>query len=264
MSEPSPTAIPSIAQTYPQLAVQLTRAGRSPEDLALVRRSYVTACALFAPRTRGSGKPFLDHLVGTASCVLLDGAPAVEIAAALLHAAYDQGEFGDGPAGATARHRARLRAEVGDDVERLVLAYETAGWDTTTVARSLAVIGELSSEARAVLRIRVANEVDDALDAGLVLSGKATQPPGALVPAADVVALAAHVGGAPLVDLARVHLSDAPPVVAPELVLGWVGSRVHAPCPAQRVLGGVISGVRRFRRGLRRLRRVFARAVRAG
>ncbi len=62
-----------LAQTYPQFARQLSVEPWSSREFALVRAAWELAAGLFAGAERGSGKPFVDHLIGTASGVSIGG-----------------------------------------------------------------------------------------------------------------------------------------------------------------------------------------------
>jgi hypothetical protein len=220
-----------LAQTYPQLALQLACAGWSTADLLTVRRAYDVAATLFAGHVRGSGKPFTAHLAGTASCLLLDGAPAATVAAGLLHAAYEQGDFGDHSSGRTPARAARLRAEAGESAEEIVAAYFRLGWSPEVARRVAVTVADLPAPVRAAVRVRLANEVDEAVDAGLVLSGKADLP-GAVPPEA-VLELAAHVAGPAFAERARAVLTAPPAAIPPELVMGGCYSSVRLPLSAR-------------------------------
>ena len=68
----------NYAQTNLQLYTQLRRAGYSNDRLALVRSGYDLALRLCTASFRGSGKPLLAHLVGTASILAsVDQSPVV-------------------------------------------------------------------------------------------------------------------------------------------------------------------------------------------
>ena len=222
-----------IAQTYPQFAVQLANAGWSSAELTSVRTAFDLAASLFTAAERGSGKPFIDHLVGTASGVLLGGGSTDAVVAALLHSVYDQGDFGDGRTGAQAVRRRRIASVVGAGVEDLVFRYHRLGWGPAVAANAVANVGGASEPERAVLLMRVANEVDDAVDGGLVLSGKEHLPGyGAQVHEA-AVALAERVGTRDFASLARRELLGEPPAFPPELIVGAVASRVRMPASAR-------------------------------
>src|SRR5687767_10697994 len=95
-------------------------------DLALVAASYECALPLFARSFRANGKPFLCHLVGTASVLHVHGADPVTIAAGILHAVYPSGEFRSTLS--PAERRELVVSAVGDEVERLVHGYAELEW----------------------------------------------------------------------------------------------------------------------------------------
>lgn len=222
-----------LAQTYPQLARQLVDTGWSSTELASIRAAYDLAASLFVGAERGSGKPFIDHLVGSASGVLLGGGNADAVAAALLHAAYAQGDFGDGRSRTRDANRRRVRAAVGAAVENLAFAYDQLGWSPAVAATAVANVAAASAPERSVLLMRVANEVDDALDGELVLSGKQHLVEHTHVVHQSVVELAERIGTPELASMARDVLLTAPPRFPPELIVGAIDSRMRMPKSAR-------------------------------
>jgi len=214
-----------IAQTYPQLAQQLSVEPWSSREFALARAAWELAAGLFAGAERGSGKAFVDHLIGTASAVSIGGGNADTVAAALVHAAYDQGDFGDGHRGASASHRRSVRAALGADVEELVHGYDAVEWDERLVD-PCRVLRDISPE---LLLVRVANELDDALDGASILSAK--------VRSAQIyeatIEVAERVASPELVAMLRDAFLATHPPIAPELVIGAVGSRGRMPASAR-------------------------------
>lgn len=151
------------AQTNVQLYEQMRRAGASADDVAAVARAYALAAQLFSAQFRGSGRPFLAHLVGTASILAAHGAARDVIAAGLLHAAYESGDFGAALPGPRAASRRTVRAAVGEPVEALVKAYDAVRWPPEPdLEGQLAALDP--GRARAVLTLRLANELEDALE----------------------------------------------------------------------------------------------------
>ncbi len=163
------------AQTNLQLYNQMRSAGYGDADLAMVRKAYDLATRLFTAKFRGSGKPLLSHLVGTASVLCALGAPAKLLAAAVLHAAYIFGEFGDGRPGMTAERRALLREAVGVEVEDAVARYEQLEWRRPTIEALHARVEPLPPDEREILLLRLANELEDHLDLGVLYCGNAAQ-----------------------------------------------------------------------------------------
>jgi (p)ppGpp synthase/HD superfamily hydrolase len=78
----------SRAQTHLQFCRQMQDAEYSTQDLVLVDRAYRLAMQLFAGHYRPNNKPFIAHLVGTASILAAVHQPAFVVAAGLLHSAY--------------------------------------------------------------------------------------------------------------------------------------------------------------------------------
>ena len=155
------------AQTILQLHAELAHQGWPDDDRRLLARAYGLASELFTGQHRGSGKPFVDHLVGTASILAAHDAPNVATIAGLLHAAYDLGDFGDGREGPTPARRREVARIVGDDVEAHVLGYVELRWVDATIAEVGASIASLTPLRRNVLVMRLATEIEDHLDLGI-------------------------------------------------------------------------------------------------
>lgn len=113
-----------LPQTNLQLYRVLIERGWSDRDLAGVRSAYELATRLFSLRYRPDGRAFVCHLVGAAGAVARwDERPAM-VGAALLHAAYEQGGFGDGERDQAApRRRNGVAALVGEETEQLIHEY---------------------------------------------------------------------------------------------------------------------------------------------
>lgn len=158
----------SYAQTNLRLYAQLLEARYSAADIDRVRAAYELSLHLFTGLYRGSGKPFLAHLVGTASVLASLRARAPVVAAGLLHAAYTQGEFGNGWGGVADEKRRRLREAVGPEAEELVRQYTLLAWNERTIPKIQHDVETLGSGAREVLLIRLANELEDHLDLGVL------------------------------------------------------------------------------------------------
>lgn len=150
-----------MAQTNLQLYEQV--AAFSDADRLRVRDAYDLATELFSGRYRGNGKPFVAHLVGTASVLARHGAALEVVLAGLLHAAYQQGEFGSGRFGMTPRRRQRVRSVIGADAEALVARYTTYDWSR--------VPDNIDATDVPVVTMRIANELDECLDRGLLYAG---------------------------------------------------------------------------------------------
>jgi (p)ppGpp synthase/HD superfamily hydrolase len=222
-----------IARTYPQFAVQMAELDWPASELRLIRAAYDLAVTLFAGAERGSGASFVDHLVGTASAAVIGGGTATVAAAGLLHAAYEQGDFGDGRPSPSRAHRQRVVDAVGSEVEDLVYRYHRLGWSPEVVRGELDRADAIADAHRTVLLLRIANQVDDTLDGGIVVSGKQTMSVHLPDVRGQVAELAERLGLGDLAVVARRELTAVPPTVPPELVLGGGGSRTRLPLSAR-------------------------------
>ena len=160
-----------FAQTNIQLFNQMYDLGYDEQEIAAVKNSYELAMTLFTGRFRGSGKTFIAHLVGTANILAsVRSAPGI-ISAGLLHAAYDGGDFGDSKQGLSSAKRDYMRAAVGAEVEEYIARYMELGWNQQ-VARSIYdKLNSLNQFEREVVLIRLANELEDYLDLGILFCG---------------------------------------------------------------------------------------------
>jgi hypothetical protein len=161
-----------VAQTNLQLYAQALASGWPPEALARLAAGRRLAARLFASATRANSKPFLAHLIGVASLLDATGATPDVALAGLLHAAYAQGDFeGRGP-GIHPHKRALVSAAIGAEGEALVVDYERFGWSRDDIARHAAASGAPAPREAILLHMRLANEIEDCLDGGLVFGGK--------------------------------------------------------------------------------------------
>lgn len=130
-----------VAQTNLQLFDQLEAAGCDAETLDRAARAYFLGLQLVDGQYRASGKPFCNHLVGVASIVLQTGGTPEQVLAALIHAAYASGDFGDAGRGATPEKRAVVREAIGEAAEAIVYDYDQRA--TTDDVRFLHLANEL-------------------------------------------------------------------------------------------------------------------------
>ena len=155
-------------QTNLQLYGHLVELGYAEADIASVGRAYELGLKLFPGTYRGSGKPFLAHLVGTAGILVTLRARAALIATGLLHAAYTHGEFGDGWRSISDAKRAHVRAAVGVEIEDLVARYTALRWGRETIPAIGARLDRMTTQECEVLLVRLANELEDHLDLGIL------------------------------------------------------------------------------------------------
>ncbi|MEH1929764.1 MAG: DUF6817 domain-containing protein [Nostoc sp.] len=158
----------SFAQTNLQLLHQLCCADYTDNDLDVIAKAYRLATRLFTGYFRGSGKTSIAHLVGTASILASVAAPIEVITAGLLHAAYEFGDFGDGVRGISKHKRQSVRRVVGEVTENYVAQYMALRWNESTILEFSRNLEGLSKTESYLLLIRLANELEDHLDRGIL------------------------------------------------------------------------------------------------
>ena len=158
----------AYAQTNLQLFHQLSRDDFSDRDLLLVFKAYDLAMRLFTGYFRPSGKTFIAHLVGTASILGSVSRSSELVAAGLLHAAYDEGDFGSSRKGITPAKRRQVRHTIGVESEECIFRYAALPWNLETIAALSDRLDALDPIDRAVVLMRLANELEDHLDLGIL------------------------------------------------------------------------------------------------
>jgi len=161
----------SFAQTNIQLFNQLHREGYRPAELEAGVAAHELTTTLMTGQFRASGKTFIAHLVGTASILGSLHAACPMVAAALLHAAYSAGDFGDDRLGVSDAKRAQVRSVVGEEVEDYVWRYHNLPWDDQTVRSVADSLDGMTTVERGVVLMRLANELEDFLDLGMLYCG---------------------------------------------------------------------------------------------
>jgi len=106
--------------------------------------------------------------VGTASVLVSLRARNPVVIPGLLHAVYTHGEFGHGWTGMSDAKRATIRQEVGEEIEDLIARYTRLTWMPNTIPGIRARLDAMSPLERDVLLVRLANELEDHLDLGIL------------------------------------------------------------------------------------------------
>jgi hypothetical protein len=164
------------AHTSLQLLQQLNRDGYVGEGLQLVLRALALASELFACRFQYSGEPFMVHVIGAASVLSSLRAPPDLVAAALLHNAYGNGDFGDARGGAADWKRDVVRRAVGGEVEQYVYGFwRSLRWPGETIPRLALALDSLDSRDRAILLLRLTDLAEHHRDLGQVFGGRQRQ-----------------------------------------------------------------------------------------
>ncbi|MDP3698731.1 MAG: HD domain-containing protein [Nanoarchaeota archaeon] len=149
-----------FAQTNIQLYNQMIKAGYPESDLHRITEAYKLAAKVFAGCYRRSGKNQQAHLIGTASIMAWLRRPSISIAAALLHAVYEEGNFG------SRINFKELQNATCPEVQQLVAAYYKLKWshDLKEVDNLIARVSNMNDFYREVVLLRVVNELEDYID----------------------------------------------------------------------------------------------------
>jgi hypothetical protein len=157
-----------IPPKWPQTIVevdQLARSYRWPEaDIKQLWRTHDYLSTLFSGRYRGSGRPFLSHLTGTAGLSLMLGGDLTDVLLCYAHAAFEQGEFGHPAAGPTTTNRQALKAQIGAQSEALVFGYHGFKWMEALWEADISENRSFTDYQRRLTIARILNQLDDSLD----------------------------------------------------------------------------------------------------
>jgi (p)ppGpp synthase/HD superfamily hydrolase len=162
-------------QTNLQLLNQLRGAGYPDDDVTRIKKAYDFVSWYFAGWFRASGKPFVAHLVGTAGILAAIRARTPVVAAGLSHSVYALGELPAGSPGAARPAREEVRRALGVEAEDLVARYEALEWNARTLPSLRDRLPGLPLADREVVLIRLANELDDHLDLGVLYCANAEE-----------------------------------------------------------------------------------------
>ena len=161
----------SEAQYWPQTIVEIVSdahaIGWSSEEMQQLWKVHALMARLFSGRYRGSGRPFINHLAGTAALALRHGGGVTEVLAGYGHAAYEQGEFGRARPGASKANQRELRTAVGDAAEAIIADYAGFDWNGIAVRRNTGEVLALSGHEKQLLFLHIVNELDDSFDCGV-------------------------------------------------------------------------------------------------
>lgn len=213
-----PMGASELCQTRSALLDLAVRCGYRDDELALVANAWSLAQNMMDGGYRPCGRPFIDHLCGTASVLVRYGFCAEVVAAGLLHASYSH--CPPHPAGPRAAATAMHALLGGDDspVNRRVRAYTLRA-----VGAGLAAATVLDAE---VLALVAANEVDMHLSGEIRYTGRADVLPDASIEAIQRTCRTLGVDG--LAHTLTLSRSEGVPV-GPQLATGQHASYRFGP-----------------------------------
>ncbi|MEM9923670.1 MAG: DUF6817 domain-containing protein [Cyanobacteria bacterium P01_D01_bin.50] len=156
-----------LAYTHIQLLNQLVKANYSSSELNFVFDSY-QYCVELTHGFQPCGKPFISHLIRTASILVELNQETPVIVAGLLHAIYMSGDFGDGTRRITPWKRARVKERMGETVESYIQTYDALQWKDENIIAVYGRFEQLDTIEKIALLIRLSNELEQSLDLGLL------------------------------------------------------------------------------------------------
>jgi GT2 family glycosyltransferase len=199
-----------LAQTRSDLLDLAQAHGYAGGDLRTLSDACERASLVMNAGYRPCGRPFLNHLIGTASVLVRYGFRIDLVAAGLLHAAYTHcPPFQAGPAAAIAQVEALLGGR-GSQVERLVRDYTLRETRLATLAADppgATLVGDAE-----LLMLVAANEIEMYLSGEIRYSGRADTLSAECLN--QVSALAQHLGVAGLAATLVQLRADERPVSA--------------------------------------------------
>ena len=190
-----------IAQTFLDLYRELRLRHYKKQDLELIFRAHELATRIFSGSYRPTYKPFICHLVGTASLLGKCGERCELIAAAILHSAYPLGAFGDRTRDLTKQKRRVVSQWVGAEAEALVYQYCIADW--SSFDRLDGEVGSPQGVERDLLALKLADLFDDISDNTMKIvpkKGMVMDPSHSALFRAKVVACVSHTLGPPIAE----------------------------------------------------------------
>lgn len=156
-----------------RLVRQCLENGHARQEVVELMAAFEIAAELHGSSFRGSKKPFMEHLVRTASILLIHGAPFDLVKAALLHAVYMGNTSSKNHLACNDQNRNLLRQIVGNKVEAIVHEYlllsSVSNQDQPT---DLAEIDETPIVRAQAIIVKIANDIEDLLDHAALLEKK--------------------------------------------------------------------------------------------
>jgi (p)ppGpp synthase/HD superfamily hydrolase len=153
------------AQTNLQLYMQMLEEGYTEEEVSIINKAYLFSINKVHLMYRGSGKPFICHLVGTASLMVNNKQSIEVVLAALMHALYQNRVPFDGHTDITKR-REIITTRFGSECDRLI--YEYTEFEKTGIKE---INPDHIVVDKHVLLMRIADELEDLVDFSLCLHG---------------------------------------------------------------------------------------------
>ena len=227
-----PMQADELVQSRSALLDLAMRRGYQQEELTQIARAYTLAQVLMDGGYRPCGRPFINHLVGTAGILIRYDFSVPVIATGLLHSAYSHAAPGAGGPAAAAKATCAALGGRGSSLERRVRTYTERELNAAGLPDDAAEVSTLSVLDAETIAVEAANELDMILSGEVRYSGRtAALGSGALRRIEHVCRMLGVHGLHAALAFAR----DGQPPVQPGLGTGIRGSYRIAPDRRSRV-----------------------------
>ena len=166
-----------LRQTRSDLMDYAMERGYGPQELVLLANAYHLAHVLMDGGYRPCGRPFINHLVGTASALVRYGFRVETVAAGLLHSAYTHCSPHHGDPKASAETVCAWLGGEGSALEKRVRAYARHSSLWAKLQANAIPIEDIPMLDAEILAIAVANEVDMHLSGEYRYTKRTDAPP---------------------------------------------------------------------------------------
>ena len=166
-----------LAQTYPQLINQAQSLSMDLNQLQLLKQAFELAVTFSDGLYRAQGVPLINHLIRTASILMVEKQPLVVVLVGLLHAAPILHKFDRSHRSAGLQQKKQaLEKHLNADIAALVMQYELLPWySMQSLQMHRSTIDQASEVTRQLITVRLANELEDNLDGAMLFSNKQRQ-----------------------------------------------------------------------------------------
>jgi glycosyltransferase involved in cell wall biosynthesis len=182
-----------LIQTRSELLDQAVTCGYSAHEIKQLSDAYRLAQALMDGGYRPCGRPFVNHLIGTASVLIRYGFKIEIVLAGMLHTLYSHGHPHPNGAQAAIEAVAIMLGGNGSPVEARVRAFTQRGEDCKSMLTKPA--SDLTVFEAELIAIAIANQIDMRLSGEIRYSGRDDALPEAFDAMAEHVCLVLGVNG---------------------------------------------------------------------
>jgi hypothetical protein len=158
-----------LQQTLAGLQWQALETGYSQHDVRKLTNAYRIAAGLLDGLYRPCGRPFINHLTGTASVLVFYGCAMPQVMAGMLHAFLSHGPR---PLADRLLNQLAGMNTVADGAAKLVKSYEERGKLLDSLDLAGDKLGELPVDTASLFLIDAANEVDMELSFEVAMTGR--------------------------------------------------------------------------------------------